>query len=107
MDSTCWGLSSTPEKMNAVPIRTPVIEPRGLNACAKLRRLSELSGLPNCAMKGLDAVSRNDNPLAMMNRASRKKAYRLQRIHHKMSCCGTNRETCFQATSLLRYFARS
>jgi len=27
------GLSSTPEKMKIVPIRTPVIDPSGLKAC--------------------------------------------------------------------------
>ena len=30
-------------------------------------------GSPSCAMNGLDAVSRNDSPLAMMNNATRKK----------------------------------
>ena len=72
-----WSLlSSTPEKMNAVPIRTPTIDPIGLKACEKFSRLSELTGSPSWAMNGLAPVSRNDKPLAITNSAARKKPYR-------------------------------
>jgi hypothetical protein len=56
-----------------VPINAPVMEPMGLKAWAKLRRRSELSGSPSCAMKGLEAVSRKESPLAITNSANRKK----------------------------------
>src|SRR5882724_10114459 len=62
--------------MKMVPIRTPVIEPIGLKACEKFKRRSELSGFPNCAMNGLEAVSRNERPLAITNRANKKNQYR-------------------------------
>lgn len=42
-----------------LPVRIPVIEPSGLNACEKLRRRSELCGSPSCAMNILEAVFRS------------------------------------------------
>ena len=58
-----------------VPMSTPLIEPNGLNAWAKLRRRSAVSAEPHKAIKVLDAVSRKARPLAMMNRESRNSQY--------------------------------
>ena len=64
--------------MKIVPIRTPLIAPMGLKACEKFKRRSDVSGSPHCAMNGLEAVSRKESPLAMTNRARRKKESRLE-----------------------------
>src|SRR5204862_7437297 len=58
-----------------VPINAPVIAPSGLKACEQFNRRAELSGSPNCAVKGFDAVSKNDRPLAITKSAKRKKPY--------------------------------
>ncbi len=64
MAPICDGVSSIPEKMKRAPMTTPTMVPGGLKACAKLRRRSEVAGEPNCAMKGLQAVSRIEAPAA-------------------------------------------
>jgi hypothetical protein len=71
--ATAAALNSTPEKMKAVPIRAPTMDPMGLKACEKFSRRSAVSGEPESAMKVLEAVSRNARPLAMTKRAKRKK----------------------------------
>src|SRR5579871_3487415 len=61
--------------MKYVPINTPVIVPGGLNDCEKFNRCSEVTGSPNCAIKGFAAVSRIDAPLPTVNSAIRNSAY--------------------------------
>ena len=61
--------------MRVVPINAPEIDPNGLNAWEKLRRCSEVAGSPSWAIKGFDAVSRNDKPLAITKSAHRKYPY--------------------------------
>ncbi len=70
---TCAGFSSTPEKMKIVPTSTPETAPRGLKACEKFRRRSEVFGSPKSAIKEFAPVSRNAAPLAITNKATRKK----------------------------------
>jgi hypothetical protein len=74
MDAFCGGVSSIPEKMKRVPIRTPLIAPMGLKACEKFSRRSALAAGPSCVMKGFAAISRKARPLATMKSALRKKA---------------------------------
>ena len=75
MAATCVGFSSMPEKMKRAPMTTPTMVPGGLKDCAKLRRRSEVAGEPNCATKGLQAVSRIDAPLPTTKSAMRKGKY--------------------------------
>jgi hypothetical protein len=72
MTATCASVNFTPEKIKTVPIMPAVIDPSGLKACEKFSRRSLDPDGPSCAMNGLDAVSRNDKPLAITNCATRK-----------------------------------
>ena len=70
--ATFWELSSTPERINTVPMNAPLIAPSGLNACEKFKRRAEVCDGPATAINVLEAVSRNASPLAITNKAKRK-----------------------------------
>ena len=59
--------------MKTVPIIAALIAPSGLNAWEKFKRRAALSGSPSWAMKGLEAVSKKESPLAMTKSANKKK----------------------------------
>src|ERR1700753_1826873 len=60
MAAVCSGVSSMPEKIKTVPPSTPLMAPKGLKACEKFNLRAALSGAPNCAMNGFDAVSKKE-----------------------------------------------